>query len=106
MEMLEARRNDVLVLTLKGRLDAASAPTVRNHLQERIEQGDRRFAVDAGGLTYISTSGLSLLLQVAKQLEGCSGRIVLCALHEIVGFTSLFGIFNSSDEAVQACQRD
>jgi anti-anti-sigma factor len=113
MEMLEARRNDVLVLTLKGRLDAASAPTVRNHLQERIDQGERRFAVDAGGLTYISTSGLSLLLQVAKQLEGCSGRIVLCALQkpvrrvfEIVGFTSLFGIFNSSDEAIQACQRD
>jgi anti-anti-sigma factor len=69
MEMLEARRNDVLVLALKGRLDAVSAPSVRNRLQERIEQGERRLAVDAAGLTYVSSSGLRLLLQVAKHLE-------------------------------------
>jgi len=52
MEMREARRNDVWVLALKGRLDAVSTPCVRNRLQERIDQGGRRFAVDAAGLTY------------------------------------------------------
>ena len=113
MEMLEARRNDILVLALKGRLGATSVPSVLNHLQERIDQGERRFAVDAAGLTYISSSGLGLLLQVAKQLEECSGRIVLCALQEpvkrvlqIAGFMSLFSIFSSSEEAIQDCQRD
>jgi len=55
MEMLETRRNDVLVFALKGRLDAVSAPSVRNQLQERIDQGERRFSVDAAGLTYISS---------------------------------------------------
>ena len=71
------------------------------------------FAVDAAGLTYISSSGLRLLLQVAKQLEERSGRVVLCALQEsvrrvleIAGFTSLFGIFSSPEEAIQDCQRD
>ena len=49
MEMREARRNDVWVLALKGRLDAVSTPCVRNRLQERIDQGERRFAVDAAG---------------------------------------------------------
>jgi anti-anti-sigma factor len=113
MEMLEARRNDFSVLSLKGRLDEVSAPSVRNHLQQRIDQGERRFAVDAAGLTYISSSGLRLLLQVAKQLEERSGRVVLCALQEpvkrvleIAGFTSLFSIFSSPEEAIQDCQRD
>jgi anti-sigma B factor antagonist len=113
MEMLEARQNDVLVFSLKGRLDAASTPFFRNHLQERIAQGERCFAVDAAGLTYISSAGLSLLLQVAKQLEQRSGRIVLCALQgpvkrvlEIAGFMSLFGIFSSPEEGIQDCQRD
>jgi|SRR5512147_532457 anti-anti-sigma factor len=113
MEILEARRNDVLVLTLKGRLNAASAPTVRSHLQERIDEGERRFVVDAAGLTYISTSGLGLLLQIGKQLEERSGHIVLCALQqpvkrvlEIAGFTSLFSIFSSPEEAIQAYERD
>jgi anti-sigma B factor antagonist len=112
MEMLEARRNEVWVLALKGRLDAASAPCVRNRLKERIDQGERRFAVDATGLTYISSSGLALLLQVAKQLQELSGRVVLCALQkpvqrvlEIAGFMSLFSIFSSSEEAIQAASK-
>jgi anti-anti-sigma factor len=113
MEMLEARRNDILVLALKGRLGATSVPSVLNHLQKRIDQGERQLALDAAGLTYISSSGLGLLLQVSKQLEERSGRIVLCALQEpvkrvlqIAGFMSLFSIFNSSEEAIQDCQRD
>ena len=113
MEIVEARRNDVLEVALKGRLDVTSAPTVQDCLQERINQGERQFAIDAAGLTYISTSGLRLLLQVGKQLEERSGRIVLYALQqpvmrvlEIAGFTSLFNIFSSSEEAIQACQRD
>jgi len=113
MEVLEARRNDVLVVALKGRLDAVSAPSVRIDLQERIDQGKRRIALDAAGLTYISSSGLGLMLQVAKQLEARSGRMVLCALQEpvkrifqIAGFTALFGILSSSEEAIQECKRD
>jgi anti-anti-sigma factor len=113
MEMLEARRNDILVLALKGRLGATSAPPVLNHLQKRIDEGERQFAVDAAELTYISSSGLRLLLQVAKQLKERSGQMVLCGLQEpvkrvleIAGFTSLFSIFSSSEEAIQDCQRD
>jgi anti-anti-sigma factor len=82
MEMLEARRNDILVLALKGRLGATSVPSVLNHLQKRIDQGKRQLALDAAGLTYISSSRLRLLLQVARQLEERSGRMVLCALQE------------------------
>ena len=49
MEMLEARRNDILVLALKGRLGATSVPSVLNHLQKRIDQGKRQLALDAAG---------------------------------------------------------
>ena len=113
MEMLEARQNDVLVLALKGRLDTVSSPSVRDRFQERVDQGERRLVVDASGLTYVSSCGLRLLLQAAKQLEQRSGRMVLCALQEpvmrvlkIAGFVSLLSISSSVEEAVQHCQRD
>ena len=51
------------------------------------------------GSPNISNSGLALLLQVGKQIQERSGRMVLCALHkpvkrvlEITGFMSLFSI--------------
>jgi anti-anti-sigma factor len=113
MELLEARRDGVLVLALKGRLDAASASSFQNLLAERMEQGERRFAVDASGLIYISSSGLRVLLQVARQLEKHSGRIVLCSVQEsirrifeIAGFASLFRIYGSSEQAIQGCRTD
>ena len=109
MEMREARRNDVLVLALKGRLDGVSTP-------EPPAGTDRpgRAPVCSGccRLTYISSSGLALSLQVGKQFQERSGRMVPCALHkpvkrvlEIAGFMSLFSIFSSSEEANQAASR-
>ena len=113
MELLEARRNDILVLALKGRLGATSAPSVLDHLQQRIDQGERWLALNAAELSYISSCGLGVLLQVAKQLHERSGRIVLYALQEpvkrvlrIAGFMSLLSTFSSSEEAIQSCQRE
>jgi anti-anti-sigma factor len=111
MEVLGARRNDVLVLALKGRLDTVSTPSVRDHLQERIDQGERRFAVDTAGLTYLSNCGLRLLLHVAKQLEERSGRMMLCALQEPVKRVESCRLyiaiqhFQLAEEAIQDCQR-
>jgi hypothetical protein len=56
MEMVEARREGVLVIALKGRLDAESASSVQKLSEERIHKGERRVAVDAARLTYISSS--------------------------------------------------
>lgn len=109
MEMREARRNDVWVLALKGRLDAVSTPCVRNRLQERIDQGGRRFAVDAAVLTYISNSGLALLLQVRKadprafRTDGavCSPQARKACLGNY-RFHVAIQHLSSSEEAIQA----
>ena len=93
MEMLETRRNNVLVLALKGRLDAVSAPSVRDHLQERIDQGERRFAV--GSLTSAARA-CAFCCKLQSKLEARSGRMVLCALQEPVKRTKSF-VLSSSD---------
>ena len=73
MEMLETRRNDVLVLALKGWMRFR-----RRLFGTTCRSGSIRAS---GGLQWTRPgslcSGLRLLLQVAKQLEERSGRIVV-----------------------------
>jgi anti-sigma B factor antagonist len=113
MEIREARQDGVLVLGLSGRLDGESARPLHTRLQALLDEGERRFVVDAAGLTYVSSSGMKLLLAAVRRLEPAGGRIVLCALQapvrrvlEIAGLTSLFAICASAEEAVKCCLGD
>ncbi|HUM02325.1 MAG TPA: STAS domain-containing protein, partial [Thermoanaerobaculia bacterium] len=56
---------------------------------------------------YVSSAGLRVLVMLAKKLAGGQGRLVLCGMREsvrevfeIAGFTSLFAITATVDEAV------
>ena len=92
--MLEIRHDDQGRLTLKGRLDAA-----------RIDQASRAFdslteptVVDFGGLDYISSIGLGLLIKTQKRLMASSGgglKFVNMSqhIHTIFRFSGFHQIF-------------
>src|SRR6476620_1673247 len=111
MEIRESRKDGVVMLGLAGRLDAGSAPALQERFQNLIGQGERRFVVDGGELTYVSSYGMRLLLDTARTLEPPAGSIVLCSVRapvrrvlDIAGLASLFRIFDSSEEAVRHYQ--
>ena len=110
MEIRESKQDGVMVLGLIGRLDAESAQPLQIRFQKLMEAGESRFVIESGGLSYVSSSGMRLLLETARRLEP-GGRIVLCAVQEpvlrvfeIAGLTWLLGICDSFQEAVQRCQ--
>ena len=111
MEIQESKQEGVVVLALAGRLDGDSAIPLQRHLQELIALGETQFVIDAAALTYISSSGMRLLLELARRLGAEGGHIMLCALREpvrrileIAGLFSQFNICESPTEAVQRCR--
>jgi stage II sporulation protein AA (anti-sigma F factor antagonist) len=65
----------------------------------RIDSGERRLVIDLGGVAYISSAGLRVLLLVAKRLKPPAGALVLCGLGpsvrtvlELAGFLPLFAV--------------
>ena len=98
----------VLTLTLKGRLDADGTDKVAGVLAGYIDRGERRLVLDLSAVDYVSSVGLKALMLAAKRLAPLGGRIVLCApqaqvrqLLDIAGFTSMFSIAASRDEAAE-----
>ena len=96
----------ILTLTLSGRLDADTTGKFSEVLGGCIDRGDRRIVLDLGALEYVSSVGLRALIVGQKRLAALGGKIVLCAVRpqilkllEIAGFTSIFPVAGTRDEA-------
>jgi len=98
---------DTMVVSVNGRMDAASAPDFEKNMQEMIDSGKRAFAVDLSELEYISSAGLRAILSIAKRLKALNGNLCIASLRgpvkevfEISGFSSIIPIYDNVDAAL------
>jgi anti-sigma B factor antagonist len=113
MEITHKRMNRVDLLTLSGRLDAATAPTLKQQIDALFDQGRYRIVLDLSDLDYIASPGLRVLIEARKRardrkisdLEGGDIRIAnlpprVKEVFDLTGFTTLFEIYPDVVEAV------
>jgi serine/threonine-protein kinase RsbW len=97
------------IFHLSGRLDAVSTQTAIARVYAAISAGARYVLLDLSDVTFLSSSGLRALLLVRRELLSHDGELRLCGLrpqvHEVftlTGFTQVFAIHETRDEALQA----
>jgi anti-sigma B factor antagonist len=96
------------VLTIKGRIDSATAPRLDEAFKAVMADGRYKIAIDMTGLEYMSSAGFRALIAAQRECKKLSrGEVVLvnvpANIHsalELAGFTSLFKAFNDLTEAV------
>jgi len=108
MTIIQKEKDGIMELSISGRLDAVSAVEADKDFNSVIDEGHETLLVDLSALNYISSAGLRVLLVVAKRIQQNNGKVVLCALSEnvkevfeISGFSSIFRIFPTNEEAVK-----
>ena len=106
MEIKDSKNGDVRVLSLAGSVDTRSALDFDRHVQKLLDEGARRFVVDFERVELLTSSGLRVLLKLAKTVEG-GGGLVLCSLNDhtrsvldISGLTRFFRTAPSRDAAL------
>jgi len=107
VDITEDRKAGVIILGVMGRLDTTTSKSFEERILATIDAGEKQIVIDFSQLDYISSSGLRVLILAAKRLSSVSGKIVLCCLKdyimqvfEIAGFSSIFSIYNSQEEAI------
>lgn len=90
-------RADVLVLTLSGRLDAFGSEALQRALAAPEAAGARQVVLDLGGVNYLSSAALRVLLSDFKRRRAAGGGAVLASVQayslsvlEIAGFADAF----------------
>lgn len=112
MELSAERYADVVVVSVHGRIDHHSAGEFETALAPHLEQcsADEAAVVLAlGGVDYMSSVGLRVLMLASRQVRRRSGRLVVCGLGEtlaeifaIARFDQVFDIYPDTDAALAA----
>ncbi len=107
MEINAAKEKNALIVSVKGKIDAISAPEFEKQLEDWMNQGETDFIINLDELDYISSAGLRSVLVTAKKLKVKNGRIFLAALTDVVkdvfdisGFSSIIPIYESVESAL------
>jgi anti-anti-sigma factor len=108
MEIHARSVKDILILSVKGRMDAVTAREFDEGVAEFISSGPKVFLLNFNGLEYISSAGLRSILAAAKQLKAKDGEILFTGLtgpvkdvFDISGFDTIFKIFPTEEEALR-----
>jgi anti-sigma B factor antagonist len=108
MEVLKKKEGVINFVELSGKVDANNSSDLEKELFQIINQNEKNLLVDCKNLEYISSSGLRVFLMALKQMNKNNGKLVLCGLNELIqevfdisGFSSLFTIVSSGEEAVK-----
>lgn len=106
-----ASNNKILVVDFMGRVDAYDVPDFEKSLRKFLEEGHYYLILDLQNTTYVSSSGLSVILNVAKEARNSKGDLRLMNLSpnmretfEIAGFHRILRIFPNELEAVSSFQ--
>lgn len=108
MEIEKAKEINTFIVSIKGKIDAVTAPEFEKEMFNFINQGENNFLLDFNGLEYISSAGLRSILSIAKQLKPKGGNVNFFGLKgpvkdvfKISGFGTIFKIFETREEALK-----
>lgn len=89
---------DVHIVTLRGEIDAYTAPALRLELRQLIDDGEAsRLVIDLAAVTFLDSSGLGALVGALRRLRERGG-----ALHIVVpqGAASRIFVLTGLDQAL------
>ena len=107
MIISHSTNQDVDIVTIGGRLVMADAAEARSSFNKIIADNAKKLVVDLSEITFIDTSGLSVLISAYKMVRAKGGRMVLCGipanvrmLLELTRLNEIFELFASTEAAL------
>ncbi|MDQ1372696.1 MAG: anti-sigma factor antagonist [Actinomycetota bacterium] len=84
LSLVARRQGKMLTMIARGELDAASAPTLTDAVDDALAQGVIDVLVDCRGMDFADTTGVGALLVIKTMLEERGGALILFAPREPV----------------------
>ena len=96
-----------VVIVVRGEVDIATAPKLREKLVELASGGAKQVVVDLEAVEFLDSTGLGVLIGGMKRLRGLEGDLTLVCtqprilkVFEITGLNRAFTIYETVDAAV------
>ncbi len=95
------------VLEVSGEVDVHTAPVLRSRALELIDAGRHRMVVDVGGVEFLDSSGLGVLVEIQGRLRDAGGTLALARpadrirkLFVLTGLDEIFSVHATVEQAL------
>jgi anti-sigma B factor antagonist len=107
MKIKEKIENNVAVLSLSGKMMGGPETTaLHDHIRGLMNDGIKNVVVDLGGVKWINSSGLGVLMAAMTTLKNAEGQMKLANVTEkvesLLMITQLIRIFQTYDSIDRA----
>ena len=112
IEFSEEKRDGVIILSVKGRLDAVAAPELRPTIEKLVANKQKRVVFDLYDLEMIDSSGVGAIVSLFKRLRTIGGDVKIARLTKqpkeifrLLRLDRAFDIYESLDTAIKKFKR-
>jgi anti-anti-sigma factor len=107
----EVRDSGVTVVRIHGALDALGTQMVEPEFDQALGDRAQRVVVDMSDVTFMSSSGMALLLVKGKAMRAGGGNLLVAGpsarvleVFMLAGFHELFEVYRTVEEALVALE--
>ena len=107
MEVTSKSSDNAIVIYVDGDLTTNSSPEVEAEINEILEEATNNVVINVEKVNFIASTGLRVILVLGKRLDGEGFKLSVCSMNsstksvfEMSGFTKLFPIFDTEEEAL------
>lgn len=87
------------VIRVSGEVDIQTSPILDDHLQRVLAEGHDSLVIDLSEVTFLDSTGLSVLINALKRCQGAGGRMRLESprphvrrVFEVTGLSDVFDV--------------
>ena len=110
---VDRRAAGLAVLSVRGEIDALTTPRLEAELDGLLADPPEQLVLDLGGVTFLASSGLAVLIGGARRVAGFGARLRLVAASravtrplQVTGADALFDTFDDVASALAAAALD
>jgi len=108
MDINERYLENIVILAVSGRLDAASSQILQKSFEKNVGQISPLLIIDMREVIFIDSTGLSLLVQYMKLCRERKGKLAIFGIRqsvriifELTRLDKVFNIFLTEEEALK-----
>jgi anti-sigma B factor antagonist len=109
LQVSTARRGSFAVVTVAGDVDLETASSLSDEVATATSDESPHLVIDLGGVTFLDSSGLKVLVATSKRAEKAGGSMSLVAVPHIVmrvltvtALDKVFSIYDSVDDVLRS----
>lgn len=108
MEVTSRSLDKAMVIYVDGDLTTTSSPDVEAEINGILEETQNNVVINVEKVNFIASTGLRIILALGKRLKSKGFQLTVCSMNattksvfDISGFSRLFPVFETEEEALE-----